>query len=287
MGTSRSVRNTPNSTSLRSADSVFYKSYSKPVPKPRSRKQRSSTRSTQLSSRSRNTQRKVRKKPATKVSTQSVACGPTQFDTQESIFDFAPAPNVLGNDGRYGEPITRTFEDPVSQFSTQNTPNVPSQVAARTALEQFADLQQRSRSRREAFLIGERNLQPPRRQEQLPGKVMRCRISQNRFVSDPNLRRFKPLLSVRPIRLESPLPQFRQLRIRDVINNLHEVRHVSLAQWREMGFGEFKHHDIIVKVPGSVLTRYKLMSDFRQDFENPRISLSSTNGSPTDIRGTH
>ena len=54
-----------------------------------------------------------------------------------------------------------------------------------------------------------------------------------------------------------------------------------------MGFGEFKHHDIIVKVPGSVLTRYKLMSDFRQDFENPRISLSSTNGSPTDIRGTH
>ena len=114
---------------------------------------------------------------------------------------------------------------------------------------------------------------------------MRRRISQNRFVSDPNLRRFRPLLSVRPIRLESPLPQFRQLR--DVINNLHEVRHVSLAQWREMGFGEFKHHDIIVKVPGSVLTRYKLMSDFCQDFENPRISLSSTNGSPTNIRGTH
>ena len=116
---------------------------------------------------------------------------------------------------------------------------------------------------------------------------MRRRISQNRFVSDPNLRRLKPLLSVRPIRLESPLRQFRQLRIRDVINNLHEVRHVSLPQWREMGFGEFKHHDIIVKVPVVFLTRYKLMSDFRQDFENPRISLSSTNGSPTDIRGTH
>ena len=55
-----------------------------------------------------------------------------------------------------------------------------------------------------------------------------------------------------------------------------------------MGFSEFNRHDIIVKIPGAPLTRYRLVSPFRQDFENPRISVSSSHGSipSTDIRGS-
>ena len=121
---------------------------------------------------------------------------------------------MLGNDGRYGEPV----DDPVSQFSSQNTPNVPSQVPSQTVMERFAQLQQRSRAHAAPSLWGEPNRQPLRRQSTLPGNVMRRRVSQNRFVSDPNARLLQRR-PVRPIRLDAPLPQFRQLRIHDVINN--------------------------------------------------------------------
>ena len=74
---------------------------------------------------------------------------------------------------------------------------------------------------------------------------MRRKVSQNRFVSDPNLRLFQRR-PVRPIRLEAPFPQFRQLRLRDVINNLHDEVNVTLEQWRQMGFIEVRKHDVIM-----------------------------------------
>ena len=213
----------------------------------------------------------------------------TQIDTQiddesQSSFAYAPTPNVLGNDGRYGEMV----QDPVSQFSSQNTPNVPSQVPPKTAMERFAELQRKSRARAAASLWGEPNREPPRRQTTLPGQVMRRRVSQNRFVSDPNARLLQRR-PVRPIRLDAPLPQFRQLPLRAVINNLHDEVNLTLEQWRQMGFSEFNRHDIIIKIPGAPLTRYRLVSSFRQDFENPQITLSSSDGSlpSTHIRGSH
>ena len=239
---------------------------------------------TQSSQRSRRTTNaKARSRPT--QSTQKPTQLDTQFDESQGSFAYAPTPNVLGNDGRYGEMV----EDPVSQFATQASPNVPTQVPSQTAMERFAELQQKSRSRVAASLWGEPNRQPPRRQTTLPGQVMRRKVSQNRFVSDPNLRLLQRR-PVRPIRLDAPLPQFRQLPLRAVINNLHDVVDLTLEQWRQMGFSEFDRHDVIVKIPGAPLTRYRLVSSFRQDFENPQITLSSSNGSSvpnTHIRGSH
>ena len=211
----------------------------------------------------------------------------TQIDTQideSQAFASAPTPNVLGNDGRYGEMVD---EDPVSQFSSQNTPRVPSQRLPMNAIETFCELQRKSRARVPARLVGERNVQPPRRQTSLPGQLRRRRISQNRFVSDENARLFQRR-PVRPIRLDAPLPQFRQLPLHAVINNLHDEVNLTLEEWRQMGLSEFNRHDVIVKIPGGPLTRYRLVSSFREDFErNPRFSVSSSNGSATDIRGSH
>ena len=268
-----------------SVDSVFLNSYSSQprIPRPTSVRPKvlRKKRGRYNTQKSKGSQKNMAKRPAMS----GRDCAPTQLDDVEaSPFDFAPVPNVLGNDGRYGEPI----DDPVSQFSTQNTPNVPSPVPSKTALERFEQLQQRSRARVASKLVGEPNVIPPRRQTSLPGKVMRRKVSQNRFVSDPNLRLFQRR-PVRPIRLEAPFPQFRQLRLRDVINNLHDEVNVTLEQWRQMGFSEVRKHDVIMKIPGFPLTRYRLVSSFRQDFENPRISLSSSHGnvSGTDIRGSH
>ena len=90
----------------------------------------------------------------------------TQLDEDSQAFASAPTPNVLGNDGRYGEDVDN---DPVSQFS-QDTPRVPSQRPIRNAMETFCELQRQSRARLPARLIGERNVQPARRQTTLPGQ---------------------------------------------------------------------------------------------------------------------
>ena len=209
----------------------------------------------------------------------------TQIDDESQAFASAPTPNVLGNDGRYGEDVEN---DPVSQFS-RDTPCVPSQRAPMNAMETFRELQRQSRGRLPARLVGERNVQPPRRQTTLPGELRRRRISQNRFVSDPHAR-LLPRIPVRPIRLDAPHPQFRQLPLRAVINNLHDEVNLNLEQWRQMGLSEFNRHDVIVKVPGAPLTRYRLVSDFRRDFEQNEhvFSVSSSNGSaPSNIRGSH
>ena len=67
------------------------------------------------------------------------------------------------------------------------------------------------------------------------------------------------------------MPQFRQLRIEDVINNAHDVVNLDLQRWMEMGLSEFARHDVLMKVPGFPLTRYRLVSSFRRDFENPPL----------------
>ena len=209
----------------------------------------------------------------------------TQIDDESQAFASAPTPNVLGNDGRYGEDFDN---DPVSQFS-RDTPRVPSQRPPMNAMETFCELQRQSRARLPARLMGERNVQPVRRQTTLPGQLRRRRISQNRFVSDANARLLQRR-PVRPIRLDAPLPQFRQLPLRAVINNLHDEVNLNLEQWRQMGLSEFNRHDVIVKIPGGPLTRYRLVSDFRKDFEqnDHLFSVSSSNGSASShIRGSH
>ena len=200
---------------------------------------------------------------------------PTQWDETQA-FASAPTPNVFGNDGRYGEDIDG---DPVSQFGDTQVDPV-TQRPTPPVMQTFRELQRRSRAQGPARLVGERNVQPPRRQTTLPGELRRRRISQNRFVSDVNARLFQRR-PVRPIRLDSPLPQFRQLPLRAVINNLHDEVNLTLSQWLQMGFSEFNRHDVIVKVHGAPLTRYRLVSDFRKDFENRDhlFSLSSSNGS--------
>ena len=110
---------------------------------------------------------------------------------------------------------------------------------------------------------------------------MRRRISrQETFVSEPiNRSRPLPPLPVRPITPYAPVPQFRQLRIHDVINNAHDVVNLDLERWMEMGLSEFARHDVLMKVPGFPLTRFRLVGSFRRDFENPPlVSLSSSHG---------
>ena len=93
--------------------------------KPRSRKQRSSTRSTQLSSRSRNTQRKVRKK-ACHQSVYTVCCLWAYSDWYTGIeFWFCTCAKcframmvVMEN------PLRALLKTLCLNFSTQNTPNV-------------------------------------------------------------------------------------------------------------------------------------------------------------------
>ena len=78
---------------------------------------------------------------------------------------------------------------------------------------------------------------PRQRQATLPGERMRRRISrQETFVSEP-FGRFGPYprVPVRPISVNAPIPQFRQLRLDDVIYNQHEVVDLSLEQWHQMG----------------------------------------------------
>ena len=108
---------------------------------------------------------------------------------------------------------------------------------------------------------------------------MRRRISREEtFVSEPISRPFQGL-PVRPITPYAPVPQFRQLRINDVINNAHDVVNLDLQRWMEMGLNEFSRHDVLMKVPGFPLTRYRLVSSFRRDFENPPlVSLFSSHG---------
>ena len=46
-----------------------------------------------------------------------------------------------------------------------------------------------------------------------------------------------------------------------------------------MGLSEFARHDVLMKVPGFPLTRFRLVGSFRRDFENPPlVSLSSSHG---------
>ena len=71
---------------------------------------------------------------------------------------------------------------------------------------------------------------------------MRRRNSrQETLVSEPFVR-FGPYprVPVRPISVNSPIPQFRQLRLDDVICNQHEVVDLSLEQWHQMGMNEFR-----------------------------------------------
>ena len=216
-------------------------------------------------------------------STDVDSTGPTQLDESQA-FASAPTPNVLGNDGRYGEDIDN---DPVSQFGDTQVDPV-SQRPTPPAMQTFRELQRRSRAREPARLVGERNVQPPRRQTMLPGQLRRRRISQNRFVSDPHARLLQRR-PVRPIRLDAPMPQFRQLPLRAVINNLHVVENLTLEQWRQMGLSEFNRHDVIVKIPGGVLTRYRLVTEFRRDFEqSDPFPVSTSNGSASsNVRGPH
>ena len=208
-----------------------------------------------------NVQAKAKAKSAAKA-----VCSPSLSDTVTVSFAFAPTPDVSSN-------TAQASDDPVSQFSTQNTPRVPEGVPARSALSHFRSFQERSRARVPAVPLGEPVELPRQRQALLPGERMRRRISrQETFVSEP-INRSRPLqaLPVRPIRPYAPVPQFRQLRIHDVINNAHDVVNLDLERWMEMGFSQFARHDVLMKVPGFPLTRYRLMGSFRQDFEKPPV----------------
>ena len=126
--------------------------------------------------------------------------------------------------------------DPVSQFS----PRVPEVVPLRSAMSEFRSIPERSGARAKARPMGEPVQLPRQRQATLTGERMRRRISrQETFVSEP-LDRMGPLprLPVRPVSVNAPTAQFRQLQLHDVICNQQEVVDLSLERWHEMGMNE-------------------------------------------------
>ena len=206
-------------------------------------------------------------------------CPPGEADSEAFSFAFAPTPDVSSN-------VVRASDDPVSQFSSQATPRVPERVPSRSALSQFRSFQERSRAKAPALRMGQADPEPRRRQLQLPGERMRRRISREEtFVSTP-IGRPLQRLPVRPITPHASVPQFRQQRINDVINNVHDVVNLDLQRWMEMGLSEFSRHDVLMKVPGFPLTRYRLVSSFRFR-THVVLEMNSTNQGHFSPRGPH
>ena len=86
--------------------------------------------------------RRINGKQKPKATTRAKAklkggCSLGEADSEAFSFAFAPTPDVSSN-------VVQPSDDPVSQFSSQNTPHVPERVPVRSALSHFRSFQERS-----------------------------------------------------------------------------------------------------------------------------------------------